>query len=107
MRSSRLVPAALLALLLPAVSSAQAAPAVGNASAKPASTAAGANSDFTVAVDATRLGDTGAGDDLKSLKLDLPAGLLGNPTSTGGTCTKAQLQADACPAGTKVGTTQT
>src|SRR3954452_25376594 len=105
MRTSRLLSAALLALLLPVVSSAQAAPAVGNTSAKPASTAAGANSDFTVAFDVTGLGDTGTGDDLKSLRLDLPAGLLGNPTSTGATCPKAQLQNDACPASTKVGTT--
>jgi hypothetical protein len=98
--------AALALLLLPAT--AQAAPSIANPKAAPASTAAGANSDFTVSFDVAGLGAVGSGgDDLKGLRLDLPAGLAGNPLATGATCTKAQLTADACPAETKVGTTVT
>lgn len=85
---------------------ASAAPAVSNVTAAPANPAAGANSDFTVAFDLTGLGPAGTGgDDIKSLQIDLPPGLVGNPLATGTTCAKAQLQADACPDGTKVGTT--
>jgi hypothetical protein len=109
MPSHRCLRAAVLTLAaaLLTTAPAQAAPAVANPSAKPAGTAAGAHSDFTVAFDVTGLGDTSSGDDLKSVRLDLPAGLLGNPLSTGGTCTRAQLTSDTCPAGTKVGTTTT
>jgi hypothetical protein len=107
MSHARLLPATLAAALLVAAPAA-AAPAVGNPVAKPVSPAAGAHSDVTVSFDVTGLGAVGAGgDDLKSLKLDLPAGLAGNPRATGGTCTKAQLTADSCPATTKVGTTET
>lgn len=86
---------------------AEAAPGVANPSAKPASTAAGAHSDFSIAFDVTGLGDTSSGDDLKSVRLDLPPGLVGNPLATGTTCTKAQLTSDTCPPATKVGTTTT
>src|SRR5690242_2934553 len=101
MSHARLLPVALvaaLALAAPAV----AAPGIGNPVAKPASTAAGGHSDFTVSFDVTGLGAVGAGgDDLKSLKLDLPAGLAGNPQAPGATCTKDQLMADSCPAASK------
>jgi hypothetical protein len=84
---------------------ATAAPAVTNVTATPANAAAGAHSDFTIAFDVSGLGATSGGDDVKSLRLDLPPGVLGNPQATGGTCAKAQFAADACPATTKVGTT--
>src|SRR4051812_26941617 len=98
--------AALVLLLAPAT--AHAAPAVGNPKAAPLSTAAGAHSDVTVSFDVTGLGAVGSGgDDLKSLQLDLPAGLAGNPLAPGVMCTKDQLTADSCPPGSKVGTTVT
>src|SRR3954454_11510987 len=98
---------ALGAIILPAAP-AHAAASLANPKAAPASTAAGANSDFTVSFDVSGLGAVGSGgDDLKGLRLDLPPGLAGIPLATGATCTKAKLTADACPAGTKVGTTVT
>src|SRR4051794_32029937 len=107
MSHARLLPVALAAVLVLAAP-AVAAPSLGNPVAKPAATAAGAHSDFTVSFDVKDLGAVGAGgDDLKSLVLDLPAGLAGNPRSTGVTCTKDQLLADNCPPETQVGTTET
>jgi hypothetical protein len=98
--------AVLAALVLAAP--AAAAPALSNPKAAPAETAAGAHSDYTTSFDVGGLGAVGAGgDDLKSLRLDLPPGLVGNPTATGGTCTAAQLTSDTCPEGTKVGVTET
>jgi hypothetical protein len=99
-----------LAAALPAAAAApaQADPALSGVSAKAADTAAGAHASFAIAFDITGLGATGAGgDDLKSLRLDLPAGLIGNPQAPGATCSKAQLAADSCPAATRVGTTTT
>jgi hypothetical protein len=67
-------------------------------SAAPANTNAGANSDVNIHV-----GFTSASDDVKDLTVGLPPGLVGNPTATP-LCTYDQLQADACPAATQVGT---
>jgi len=107
MSHARLLSATIAAVLLLAAP-ALADPAVGTPVAKPADTAAGAHSDFTVSFDVTGLGAVGTGgDDLKSLVLDLPAGLAGNPLATGATCSKDQLTADSCPPATKVGTTVT
>jgi hypothetical protein len=107
MTSHRLAGLAALCMLA-APAAASAAPEVQNAKAAPASTAAGAHSDFTVSFDVAGLGAVGGGgDDLKFLQLDLPPGLVGNPTAPGATCSAEQLAADACPAGTKVGTTVT
>ncbi|MCW2989867.1 MAG: hypothetical protein JWM73_461 [Solirubrobacterales bacterium] len=94
---------AVLALAAPAA----AAPTVTGATAAPADVKAGAHSDFTVDFSVEGLGAAAGGDDLKSLRLDLPPGLVGNPLATGATCSKEQLTADACPAGTRVGTTTT
>ena len=102
LRHAALTTLAALALAAPAAAD----PGVSGVSAAPADTAAGAHSDFTVAFDLTGLGPAGTGgDDIKSLQIDLPPGLVGNPLATGATCTKEQLHADACPAETKVGTT--
>ncbi|MFL5844201.1 MAG: hypothetical protein ACJ762_05865 [Solirubrobacteraceae bacterium] len=110
MTSHRCLGSALLSLLafLSIAAGASAAPGVATPKAAPVDPKAGAHSDFTVSFDVTDLGAVGAGgDDLKSLRLDLPPGLVGNPTATGGVCTADQLAADACPATTKVGTTVT
>ena len=45
-------------------------------------------------------------DALKSLTVVLPQGLTGNPTAADA-CTQSDFAADACPAGSKVGTSQT
>jgi hypothetical protein len=70
-------------------------------SAAPANTNAGANSDFNV-----HIGFTSPADDVKSLTVGLPPGLVGDPTATP-LCTLAQLQADGCPAASQVGTVST
>jgi len=88
-------------ILLLTAGSAAAAPGLTGVSAAPANPAAGAHSDFTVAFSTQNLGS----DDVKSLRIDLPPGVLGNPQATNGTCPHEKFMADACPAGTKVGTT--
>jgi hypothetical protein len=60
---------------------------------------AGAHSNFTLNV-----AFSNAGDDLKDVTVNLPTGLLGNPRAVP-QCTEAQLNADACPAASEVGTT--
>jgi hypothetical protein len=60
---------------------------------------AGAHSDFTLNV-----AFSNADDDLKDITVNLPTGLLGNPRAVP-QCTEAQLNADACPAASEVGTT--
>jgi hypothetical protein len=91
-----------LAALVAAVASptsAHAALGVASFSAAPADPTAAAHTDFGLAL---RFSDPG--DDLRGLTIDLPAGLIGNP-SAAPRCTSAQLQADACPAATRVGAT--
>jgi hypothetical protein len=66
--------------------------------AAPTNPAAGANSDFNV-----HIGFSSATDDVKDLTISLPPGMVGNPTVTP-LCTMAQLQGDACPAASQVGT---
>jgi len=68
-------------------------------SAAPTNTNAGAHSDLNI-----HIGFTGASDDVKDLTVSLPPGMVGNPTATP-LCTLSQLQSDACPAATQVGTT--
>ncbi|MEA2307075.1 MAG: hypothetical protein QOH43_4355 [Solirubrobacteraceae bacterium] len=95
---------AVLASLVVATA-AQAAPSLTSVSAAPADPTAGAHSNFTVAFSLSGLGDVAAGDDLRSLSIELPPGLVGDPNAPGATCSSAQLHADACPAATRVGTT--
>jgi hypothetical protein len=66
-------------------------------SATPASNQAGANTDVTIHLDVQ---DASA--DLRDLTIHLPPGLVGNPLAAP-QCTAAQLNADACPAGSDVG----
>lgn len=60
---------------------------------------AGAHSNFTLSVSFAN-----ANDDLKDITVNLPTGLLGNPRAVP-QCTESQLNADACPAASEVGTT--
>jgi hypothetical protein len=68
-------------------------------SASPTNANAGAHSDLNI-----HIGFTSASDDVKDLTVSLPPGMVGNPTATP-LCTLTQLQGDACPAASQVGTT--
>ena len=90
--------AAATAACLFVVPAAHAALGFQGLSAAPANPNAGANSDVNV-----HIGFTGATDDVKDLTVGLPPGLVGDPTATP-LCTTTQLQGDACPSTTQVGT---
>ena len=87
--------AALIAVAAPA--SAQAL-GLSGLIAEPANTEAGAHSNFNI-----HIGFTSASNDVKNLTIALPPGLVGDPNATP-FCSVAQLDADACPSNTKVGT---
>jgi hypothetical protein len=95
--SSRWValPLVLLASLVPAAS-AHGALTLSGASAAPVNTQAGAHSNFTLSFNVT------GGDQLRNLVTELPAGLVGNPTSVS-YCNRAQLFGTGCPAASQVG----
>jgi hypothetical protein len=82
------------AALLAVPASAQAL-TLSNLTAEPASTQAGAHSNFHLHMDFS------AGQ-VKDLTVGLPPGLVGDPNATP-LCTVTQLNADTCPANTKVG----
>src|SRR4051812_30730994 len=90
---------AALALAVPA--SASAAVTITNFKVTPSTTAAGAHPDLTIdtsfALDPTS-------DDVKSVGVVLPQGLVGDPNAAD-RCSAAAFAADTCPASTKVGTT--
>jgi hypothetical protein len=67
-------------------------------SAAPSNPNAGANSNFNIHV-----GFSSATDDVKDLTISLPPGMVGNPRATP-LCTMTQLQGDACPSASQVGT---
>lgn len=95
----------VLVLFLLTTSQAQAA-TLSSPSASPASAQAGAHSDFKVSFQVSDLGAIGSGgDDVKSLRLDLPAGLIGNPESVSAKCSATLFAADLCPAASVVGET--
>jgi hypothetical protein len=85
------------ALSLLAVPAAQAAIGFEGLSAQPANLAAGAHSDVNI-----HIGFSDPSDQVKDLTVHLPPGLTGNPTATP-QCTVAQLNSDACPANSQVG----
>ncbi|MBK8293616.1 MAG: hypothetical protein IPK93_02135 [Solirubrobacterales bacterium] len=97
-RSLLALPLALLGMLAFA-SAAQAAFGLGGLVAAPANTDSGAKSDFHVHLDVTT-----PGDQLRDLTVSLPPGLSGNPQSVP-KCPAASLNADACPAGSQIGST--
>jgi hypothetical protein len=83
-----------VAALFAVPASAQALSLSGLAAA-PTDTQAGAHSDFHIHMDFS-------GGQVKDLTVGLPPGQIGDPNATP-LCTVAQLNADACPANTKVG----
>jgi hypothetical protein len=85
---------AAAALLVTVPASAQAL-SLSNLTAAPESDEAGAHSDFTIHMDF-------GGGQVKDLTVGLPPGLIGDPNATP-LCTVDQLNADACPDNTKVG----
>src|SRR3954463_4522640 len=87
---------AVLVALLPARANAIGISDVNLTSVDPT---AGAHSNFTLNV-----AFSNADEDLKDVTVNLPTGLLGNPRAVP-QCTEAQLNADACPAASEVGTT--
>lgn len=94
--------AAAAATLLVLASPAAAAPVLLDASAAPADPAAGAHADFDLRFSIDGLGGIAAGDDLRHLDVELPPGLVGDP-SAAPRCRSDALQRDACPADTTVG----
>jgi len=92
--------AAALTLGLVGAAPAQAAFGVTLNKAEPGSKNAGANSQFDLDVSFT------GGEDVRDLTVHLPPGLVGDPTSAP-LCSEAQLNADACPAQSQIGTTIT
>lgn len=87
------------AALLAAPATSGAALGLAGFSVAPADPAAAVHSDVTVAI-----AFSDPSDNAKSLSLDLPPGLLGDPNATP-RCGAAALQADACPAASAVGST--
>jgi hypothetical protein len=67
----------------------------------PSTTQAGGHPDVSVNVSRSGTAD----EDLRDMILDLPPGLIGNPEAVPVKCTDAQFNADACPAGSAVGST--
>jgi hypothetical protein len=87
--------AASIALLAPAAALGQFG--FTNLSAEPDIKQGGAVSDLRINMEFTD-----PADQVKDLTIHLPPGQVGNPTATP-LCTSAELQADACPAASKVG----
>ncbi|HEV7752283.1 MAG TPA: hypothetical protein VGO71_12125 [Baekduia sp.] len=90
----------MVGLLGAATDSAQAIGLTG-ASAAPVDPRAGAHSDFNLSFSVTN-----PGDNLRDLTVDLPTGVLGNPMATV-RCAESDLNRDACPAESAVGTNTT
>ncbi|UJA21040.1 hypothetical protein HJD18_13010 [Thermoleophilia bacterium SCSIO 60948] len=86
-------------LALPAAASAEFAPT--NVQVTPDSTQAGSNSDLRI-----QFTFSDPDEQVKDLIVGLPPGLIGNPTVPE-TCSAAQLNSDACPAASQVGTVTT
>jgi len=91
-----LAAACLALLLLPAAAHAFGISSVDLTAADPR---AGAHSDVTLTVKFSQ-----PADQLKDIQVQLPTGVLGNPMAVP-QCTPQQLQQDACPAASEVGTT--
>lgn len=90
---------ALLAALVLAAP-AQAGIAVPTFSVTPSTTAAGGHPNVTIT---TGFSYSPSSDDVRNVTVSLPPGLVGNP-SAAPHCTTTQLNADNCPAASKVGT---
>jgi len=92
--------AACLAGFLAIAAPAQASVKLSSFSISPSTTLAAAHPDVTISAGFSY---SDASDDLDSFQVYFPAGLVGNP-SVATKCTMSQLAADACPAGSQVGT---
>ena len=88
-----------LAAAFPAA--AQATVTVSNFSVAPSTTQAGGHPDLTVDTSLQSNPDT---DDIKSLNVVLPQGLVGDPRSASA-CAQSAFLADQCPGDAQVGTT--
>jgi hypothetical protein len=91
--------AVLLALALPAAASASVS--ISSFKVTPSTTQAGAHPNLTIDTAFTL---NPASDDVKSVGVVLPQGLVGDPNAAD-RCTAAAFAADTCPASSKVGTT--
>jgi hypothetical protein len=91
----RLIGVLIAAAALLALPASAEALSLSNLTAAPASNQAGAHSNFHIHMDFS-------GGQVKDLTVGLPPGLVGDPNATP-LCTVAQLNADSCPANTKVG----
>ena len=89
----------IASLCLALAPAAQATLGLEGLSAQPSNLAAGAHSDVNI-----HIGFADPSDQVKDLTVHLPPGLTGNATATP-LCTVAQLNSDACPANSQVGTT--
>lgn len=92
------------AAALGAPATAGAAISITQAELTPSTTQAAAHPNVTIRTAFGGLGDSASGDDVKSVRVVLPQGLLGDPAAAG-RCSAADFAADTCPADTKVGTT--
>ena len=99
-RVRRFATAAALALMAALPAAGHAAVTITDAKIQPSTTAAGGHPNLTVDLS---FGESPATDDLKDLTVVLPQGLVGNPKAAD-RCSQADFQADACPAGSKLGT---
>src|SRR5512133_2898472 len=91
------VPLALLGLLLSAApANAQLDLTAASDNGRPDNTQAGAHSNFHVHF------TVNGSDNLRTLRTELPPGLVGNPQAAG-VCAPTQLVNDACPATSRVG----
>jgi hypothetical protein len=80
-----------------AIASSADALTLNNLSAAPANNDAGANSDISIHIEIGQ-----ASEDIRDLTIHLPPGVVGDPTGPE-PCTEAQLEANACPAESLVG----
>ena len=99
MRTPLVTLAVLLALALPAAASASVS--ISSFKVTPSTTQAGAHPNLTID---TAFGLAPASDDVKSVGVVLPQGLVGDPNAAD-RCGAAAFAADTCPASSKVGTT--
>src|SRR3954469_9118476 len=93
--------ALVVALALAVPASASAAVTISSFKVTPSTTAAGAHPDLTID---TAFALDPATDDVKSVGVLLPQGLVGDPNAAD-RCSAAAFKADTCPASSKVGTT--
>jgi len=91
-----------LAGLLALPAAARAAVSISDAQLNPSTTQAAGHPNVTIV---TAFGYSGAGDDVKSVRVVLPQGLLGDPNAAS-RCDQMSFAGDACPTDSRVGSTQ-